>query len=84
MNTKDKCFKAAGNEREAASQELAFLLDEMLCLYGVRILDNVDLARLPDLPSRAGVAARAAMERGDARAFVLGRKMLDRIKAMAD
>jgi hypothetical protein len=75
---------AAGNESEAADRELALLLDDALRLYGPRILDNVDLGRLPDLRSRAAVAARAMMERGDARAFVLGRRMLDHAKAKAD
>ncbi|UFZ04532.1 hypothetical protein LQG66_36015 [Bradyrhizobium ontarionense] len=62
--------------------ELVGMLDEALRLYGTRILDNVDLDRLPDLRSRIGVAARAMMERGDARAFVMGRRMLDRLQAM--
>lgn len=65
-------------------QHLAAELDDALRLYGTRILDNIDLDRLPDLRSRAAVAARAMMERGDARAFWLGRRMLDRLKAMAD
>jgi hypothetical protein len=43
----------------------------------VRILDNVDLDRLPDFRSRAAVVARAMIDRGDARAFVMGRKMLE-------
>jgi len=29
------------------------------------------------------VAARAMIDRGDARAFAMGRKMLDRVEAMA-
>lgn len=82
MNIADKPI-AANDGSEAAERDLASLLDKALRLYGVRILDNVDLDRLPDLRSRAAVAARAMMERGDARAFVLGRKMLDRVEAMA-
>lgn len=74
---------AAADQSEAADQELALLLADAMRLYGTRILDNVDLDRLPDLQSRAAVAARAMMERGDARAFVLGRRMLDRAKASA-
>lgn len=50
--------------------------EHALSLYGVRILDNVDLDRLPDLRARASVIARALMERGDARAFALGRELL--------
>ena len=65
-------------------RELRVLLDEALRLYGPRILDNVDLDRLPDLRSRAAVAARAMIDRGDARAFALGREMLARADAMAN
>jgi hypothetical protein len=65
-------------------RELKVLLDKALRLYGPRILDNVDLDRLPDLRARAAVAARAMIDRGDARAFALGRQMLDRADAMAN
>jgi hypothetical protein len=65
-------------------KELKSLLDQALRLYGVRILDNVDLDRLPDLRSRAAVAARAMIDRGDARAFALGRQIIDRVNALAD
>jgi hypothetical protein len=58
------------------SKELRKLCDRALSLYGARVLDNVDLDRLPALRARAGVIARALMERGDARAFVLGREIL--------
>jgi hypothetical protein len=58
------------------NKELRGLCDHALSLYGARVLDNVDLDRLPDLRARAGVIARALMERGDARAFVLGREIL--------
>jgi hypothetical protein len=64
-------------------KELKSLYDKALRTYGPRILDNVDLDRLPDLRSRAAVAARAMIDRGDARAFALGRQMLDRVKATA-
>ena len=64
------------------NKELAAMLDEALRLYGARILDNVDLDRLPDLRARVAVAARAMIDRGDARAFALGRRMLDRADAM--
>jgi len=52
------------------------MVDRALSLYGVRILDNVDLDRLPNLRARAGVIANAMIERGDARAFALGRELL--------
>lgn len=61
---------------------LGSLYRRALRSYGVRILDNVDLDRLPDLRSRAAVAARALIDRGDARAFALGRQMLDRVAVL--
>jgi hypothetical protein len=61
------------------SKELRRMCDRALSLYGSRILDNVDLERLPDLRARAGVIARAMIERGDARAFALGREILARL-----
>jgi hypothetical protein len=60
-------------------KELESLYERALRSYRVRILDNVDLDRLPDLRSRAAVAARALIDRGDARAFALGRQILDRL-----
>ncbi|MBV8577457.1 MAG: hypothetical protein JOZ58_20750 [Acetobacteraceae bacterium] len=63
-----------------SAKELQSLLHEALRLYGPRILDNIDLDRLPDLRARAAVAARAMIDRGDARAFALGRELLDRAK----
>ncbi len=66
-----------------SNKELRSLYEDALALYGTRILDNVDLNRLPDLRSRAAVAARAMIDRGDARAFAMGRQMLDRVNAMA-
>ncbi|MDI1344478.1 MAG: hypothetical protein PSV22_10315 [Pseudolabrys sp.] len=65
------------------NKELRALYDDALRLYRARILDNVDLNRLPDLRSRAAVVARAMIDRGDARAFAMGRKMLDRVAALA-
>ncbi len=61
------------------SKELRALYDKALASYGVRILDNVDLDRLPNFRSRAAVVARAMIDRGDARAFVIGRQMLERL-----
>lgn len=66
-----------------AAKELRSLYDAALKSYRVRILDNVDLDRLPDLKSRAAVVARAIIDRGDARAFALGRRMLAHIEALA-
>jgi hypothetical protein len=61
------------------NKELRALYDNALASYGTRILDNVDLDRLPDMRSRAAVVARAMIDRGDARAFAIGRQMLDRV-----
>jgi hypothetical protein len=57
-------------------KELRLLCDRALSLYGARILDNVDLERVSDERAHARVIARAMMERGDARAFALGRELL--------
>jgi hypothetical protein len=62
-----------------ANKELRALYDRALASYRVRILDNVDLDRLPDFRSRAAVVARAMIDRGDARAFAMGRQMLERL-----
>lgn len=64
------------------TKELISLYERALKAYGVRILDNVDLDRLPDLRSRAVVAARAMIDRGDARAFALGRRILDLVREL--
>jgi hypothetical protein len=64
-------------------KELRSLYESALQSYRARVLDNIDLDRLPDLRSRAAVVARAMIDRGDARAFAMGRQMLDRVGAMA-
>lgn len=66
------------------NKELRSLYDDALKLYRTRILDNIDLDRLPDFRSRAAVVARAMIDRGDARAFAIGRQMLDRVDALAN
>jgi hypothetical protein len=63
------------------NKELRALYDNALASYRTRILDNVDLDRLPDLRSRAAVVARALIDRGDARAFAIGRQMLELVGA---
>ena len=65
--------------KHRGDKELRALYDGALKLYRVRILDNIDLDRLPDLQSRAAVVARAMIDRGDARAFAMGRQILDRL-----
>jgi hypothetical protein len=68
--------------RHRREKQLSSLFEKALVSYGPRILDNVDLDRLPDLRSRAAVAARAMIDRGDARAFAVGRQMLDLVQVM--
>ncbi|WP_143061965.1 hypothetical protein [Faunimonas pinastri] len=51
-------------------------MEKAVNLYRVRVLDNVDLSALDSVASRARVVASALMERGDARAFAIGRQLL--------
>lgn len=57
--------------------ELRKRIDQAVEDYGVRVLDNVDLSRLSDMSERARVVGKALMERGNARAFVIGRQLLE-------
>jgi hypothetical protein len=43
--------------------------------YGLRIADNIDLSKLDDLRGKAHLVAKALMERGDARAYAMGRRI---------
>ena len=72
-------FAARLRAQHRRNKELRALYDQALASYRTRILDNIDLDRLPDLRSRAAVIARAMIDRGDARAFAIGRQMLDRL-----
>ncbi|MBP2560521.1 hypothetical protein J2857_003290 [Neorhizobium galegae] len=64
------------NEHRHKKERLQRFIDEALDLYRPRILDNIDLDRLPDLAQKSHVIAKALIERGDARAFAIGRRML--------
>ena len=77
-STRDDILRLAAKLRSEHrdSRKLRALCDRALAQYGARVLDNVDLDRLPVLRARARVIAGALMERGDARAFVLGREIL--------
>ncbi|MBC7576619.1 hypothetical protein [Tardiphaga sp.] len=77
---RDEVLRLAERLRDEhrSDRELEVLCAQALSQYSVRILDNVDLDRLPDLRARAVVIAKAMMERGDAQAFVLGRELLSR------
>ncbi|GLQ54975.1 hypothetical protein [Devosia nitrariae] len=57
-------------------EQLQKRIDQAIERYGVRIIDNVDLSRLSNVSEKARVVGKALMERGDARAFVLGRQLL--------
>jgi ABC-type enterochelin transport system substrate-binding protein len=66
-------------EHRQRKERLQRNLDEVIVRYGVRLLDNIDLTRLPDLERKAKIVANALMERGDARAYAVGRQMLSEI-----
>jgi hypothetical protein len=44
--------------------------------YGLRVFDNIDLSRVDTIEGKCRIVADALMERGDARAFGMGRRML--------
>ncbi|MDX3928798.1 MAG: hypothetical protein QHC90_23710 [Shinella sp.] len=58
-------------------EQLQQQIDMALERYGARILDNIDLDRLDDVYQKSRVVAKALIERGDARAFALGRRLLN-------
>jgi hypothetical protein len=62
------------------SKALRKLCGRALSMYAARVMDNVDLERLPDLNSQAAVLAKALIDRGDARAFYLGRQILAQLE----
>lgn len=66
-------MRADFRERKENVRDLCVMAAER---YSVRIFDNVDLARLPELMKQAPVIADALFEKGDARAFVLGRRII--------
>jgi hypothetical protein len=63
----------AGHRR---SQLIDAEVRRVVDLYGVRATDNIDLSRLADPAARARAIARGLMERGDARAFILARRLM--------
>ena len=76
---RDDIVSKAAEMRDSHRQRKAHLqqqVDLAIALYGVRILDNIDPERLDALPKRAKVIAKALIERGDARAFAMGRRLL--------
>ena len=71
-----KLREAYRARRDADDAAIQAAIDLALARYGVRILDNIDLGNLHSARERARVVARGLMDRGDARAFVMGRRML--------
>ncbi len=69
------------NAHRERKQRIADLCSKATDQYAVRVFDNVDLSRLADPLKRGSVVARALMERGDARAFAMGRKILAELDA---
>lgn len=76
---RDEIVSAAAELRAAHRAEKTRLVEFISIAterYGLRVFDNIDLEKLNDLPQKARVVANALMERGDARAYVMGRKMI--------
>ena len=48
--------------------------------YGLRIFDNIDLSKIDNLDSRSRLVANALIERGDSRAYAMGRRILTEIE----
>lgn len=71
-------LKAAADLRAAhrRSQLIDAEVRRVVDLYGARATDNIDLSRLADPAARARAVARGLMERGDARAFILARRLM--------
>lgn len=57
-------------------ERLEAMCQEAIRRYGVRVLDNIDPSRLPDVRQRARVIARALMEKGGLSGFRFGRQLL--------
>ncbi|MEW9805422.1 hypothetical protein [Mesorhizobium marinum] len=62
-------------------QRVAGICAKAIEQYPVRLLDNIDLGRISDPLKQGAVVARALMERGDARAFAMGRQILAELEA---
>jgi hypothetical protein len=81
---RDEIVSVAADFRERHRVEKARLAEFIKIAgerYGLRVFDNIDISRLDDLHQKARVVANALMERGDARAFAMGRKMVAELEA---
>lgn len=68
-------------EHRARKQRLQEICSKAVERYAVRLFDNIDLGRVGDPMRQAPVIANALMERGDARAFVMGRRILAELES---
>lgn len=68
-------------EHRARKERLQEICTKAMERYAVRLFDNVDLGRVADPVRQARVIANALMERGDARAFVMGRRILAELES---
>lgn len=78
-NCRDEILASAALLRAAHRQKndrLKLQLERALQQYGSRIMDNLDLDRVANISEKSRIVANALIERGDARAFVMGRRML--------
>jgi hypothetical protein len=78
-SSRDEILASASSLRATHRQKndrLRLHLDGVLQQYGTRILDNVDLSRVADVCEKSKIAANVLIERGDARAYVIGRRLL--------
>ncbi|WP_413708941.1 hypothetical protein [Rhizobium sp. Rhizsp82] len=76
---RDEIVSAAAELRSAHRDEkirLAEFIRIATERYGLRVFDNIDIEKLNDLPQKVRVVANALMERGDARAYAMGRRMV--------
>ena len=69
--------EAMRQQHRKRRDDLQQRIDQAVERYGVRVMDNLDLSRLVDVNERARVLGKALMARGDSRAFVIGRQLVD-------
>jgi hypothetical protein len=72
-------LEEAARMREEHRARKAKMIDFLLKaddLYGMRLSDNIDLVKVDGLEEKSRIVADALMRRGDAKAFVMGRKLL--------
>jgi hypothetical protein len=68
---------AMRDEHRRRRDRLQDLIDRAVERYGVRIMDNLDLSRLPNADAKARVIGKSLMAKGDSVAFVMGRQLVD-------